>query len=331
MMRVEEVLTLRTKYRSVIEPLSARKWPKEGTARLRLLPRDSLKRVALNRTGLSALRLMQPLVRRIGRVDIPFRYELLAYGERFTHAALFRQFFRSVADPGRLSVLVQGCAQADYAVQKWLRYGVASVTGIDIENLDEFWADLVPQLRSAYGGEVCLRQASVEALPFEDARFDVINSAAVYEHVYNLDAAARESARVLKPGGRALHEIGPLYYTHGGDHCIGVYGLEAGYDHLLLADEQYRARVLDDAYFGASADPCCNAWAVRDKLSFAPAAEYLDTFRKYFDIEFLLAKISPEGVRFRARYPQPWGRLLAAGMSPADLLVKGLGIILKKR
>lgn len=330
-MRVQEVRTLRTKYRTVIEPLSAKKWPKEGTARLRLLPRDSLKRVVVNRTGPSALRLVQPLVRRVARVDLPFRCDLLAYGERFTHAALFRQFFRPVADPRRLSVLVQGCAQADYAVQMWLRYGVASVTGIDIANLDEFWADLVPQLRDAYGGDVRLCQANVESLPFEDARFDVINSAAVYEHVYNLDAAARESARVLKPGGRALHEIGPLYYTHGGDHCIGAYGLEAGYDHLLLADEQYRARVLDDAHFGALGCPGCNAWAVWDKLSFAPAAEYLEVFQRYFDIEFLLVKISPEGVRFRARYPQSWERLLAAGVSPVDLLIKGIGVILRKR
>jgi len=42
-------------------------------------------------------------------------------------------------------------------------------------------------------------------LPCEDASFDFVFSTQVLEHIHNLDAVAREIARVLKPGGIALH------------------------------------------------------------------------------------------------------------------------------
>jgi len=45
------------------------------------------------------------------------------------------------------------------------------------------------------------RQASLEALPFGDAEFDVVLCSQVIEHVLDADAAVRELARVLRPGG----------------------------------------------------------------------------------------------------------------------------------
>jgi ubiquinone/menaquinone biosynthesis C-methylase UbiE len=46
-----------------------------------------------------------------------------------------------------------------------------------------------------------LRQASLEALPFADGEFDLVLSTQVIEHVPHADAAIRELARVLRPGG----------------------------------------------------------------------------------------------------------------------------------
>jgi SAM-dependent methyltransferase len=43
--------------------------------------------------------------------------------------------------------------------------------------------------------------AAAEDLPFPKDSFDVVVSAAVIEHVRNVEAAVRESVRVLKPGG----------------------------------------------------------------------------------------------------------------------------------
>jgi SAM-dependent methyltransferase len=49
-------------------------------------------------------------------------------------------------------------------------------------------------------------------LPFPDASVDLILSRALLEHVDGVPAAARNMARVLKPGGRALHFI-PCRYS----------------------------------------------------------------------------------------------------------------------
>ena len=47
-------------------------------------------------------------------------------------------------------------------------------------------------------------QASIMDLPYEDASFDAVYSVQVIEYVASVDDALRETARVLKPGGRAI-------------------------------------------------------------------------------------------------------------------------------
>lgn len=42
-------------------------------------------------------------------------------------------------------------------------------------------------------------------VPFEDGRFDILISNEVFEHVQNYDVTIRETHRMLKPGGIALH------------------------------------------------------------------------------------------------------------------------------
>lgn len=45
------------------------------------------------------------------------------------------------------------------------------------------------------------------ALPFADARFDIVFSSNVLEHIPDTDRMQREIARVLKPGGIAVHVL----------------------------------------------------------------------------------------------------------------------------
>jgi SAM-dependent methyltransferase len=55
-------------------------------------------------------------------------------------------------------------------------------------------------------GDVAVR------LPFEDAEVDLVVSRTVLEHVVSVDAAAREMARILRPGGRSVHLL-PCRYA----------------------------------------------------------------------------------------------------------------------
>lgn len=63
-----------------------------------------------------------------------------------------------------------------------------------------------------------LRAADAAALPFDDAAFDVIVSTAAFEHIADLDGAAREVARALKPGGLTHIDVHLFTSLSGGHH-----------------------------------------------------------------------------------------------------------------
>lgn len=72
--------------------------------------------------------------------------------------------------------------------------------------------------------------AFVDALPFADASFDTVLSTEVWEHVENSLAAARETFRVLRPGGRLVITVPFLYPTHEAPYDFGRFthfGLES--------------------------------------------------------------------------------------------------------
>jgi len=227
-------------------------------------------------------------------------------------------------------VLIPGCGRGGDDVQFWLRRGIKRLEGFDIYNLRRFWKTVVPILQTHFGAKINLRQASIENLPYEDNEFDLVASDAVLEHVRNLTIAVKGMARVMRPGAFAWHSFGPLYYCHGGDHCISSYGLEHGYDHLLLEDSEYLALINNQQFYDTQPDPNCNYWAKTSQFSFWTPEQYLSLFSKYFKIRHVLVKLSSEGLRYRELYPAKWAQLMKSGCLEATLLIKGLIVILEK-
>lgn len=59
-----------------------------------------------------------------------------------------------------------------------------------------------------------VEEGIAEALPFDDASFDVVLSTQVLEHVPDVAAAARECLRVLAPGGLTIHFMPNYAFPH---------------------------------------------------------------------------------------------------------------------
>jgi SAM-dependent methyltransferase len=93
-----------------------------------------------------------------------------------------------------LDVLDVGCGDRPYEP---LLAGAASVVGFD-----------------APGNALADLHGSIEAIPVEDASFDVVLCLQVLEHVPDPAAAVRELRRVVRPGGRVLATTHGIYPFH---------------------------------------------------------------------------------------------------------------------
>lgn len=98
--------------------------------------------------------------------------------------------------------------------------------GVDIVGID-----LNPKAAEAEGTGLVV-EMSAEDLSFDDSHFDAVISFHAIEHIPPLDEAAREMARVLKPGGQAL-----LVYP-----AEPIQGLFAVPTAVILHGNPFRAR-----------------------------------------------------------------------------------------
>ena len=83
-----------------------------------------------------------------------------------------------------------------------------------------------------------LVRGSAENLPFADDSFDIVTALDVVEHVDDDHAAAREIARVLKPGGTVVATV-PAFMFLWTDHDVALH-----HRRRYVADE-FRALFLD--------------------------------------------------------------------------------------
>ncbi len=96
-------------------------------------------------------------------------------------------------------------------------------------------ANVVTTDAFVYGTEHLNVVADAHALPFADASFDFVFSLAVFEHLHSPWVAAREIARVLRPGGSAYTLAAFLQPLHGyPDHYFNA--TESGLRRLFSDD-----------------------------------------------------------------------------------------------
>jgi ubiquinone/menaquinone biosynthesis C-methylase UbiE len=162
------------------------------------------------------------------------------------------QIARQYGPIDKADVLEIGCGDGLNSLLLGLR-GVRRAVGIDIDfRLDKkdeqgqrtrrMVADIIKASGSDKSLDQCLSTLPVEfvsmdatAMEFPDNSFDLILSRSVLEHIRPIERLIAETARVIRPGGMAYHEIDPFYWLRG-CHKRGLVDIPWAHARLTMAD-----------------------------------------------------------------------------------------------
>jgi len=271
------------------------------------------------------------------RFDREFGYLLpgcrFTCGYRFSDGWAWKRFEKVVGGWSGRRVLLPGSQFNTLEARRWFNRPVQELHLLDIVDWGPSFDAARDELQRLSRPKLSFHHGTLDKLPLPDGSVDLIESRAVLEHVGNMAASVAEMSRVLASGGLMFHAFGPLYFCHGGDHCIGSYGMEHGYDHLLLDEEAYTARLLDEGAFNSFGKEAFNSryWAIQQIFSYLRPNEYLAAFSPHFEFVESLAIICQQALAFRQARPDLWNRLLESGLHEADLLIGGMFMIMKKK
>jgi SAM-dependent methyltransferase len=154
-----------------------------------------------------------------------------------------------------------------------------------------------------------LRTADAAALPFAAGTFDLVVSTNAFEHIEDLDGAAAEIGRVLKPGGLAHINI-HLYTSVSGGHHLEWTWPERDQPRTVPPWDHLRA----------------NDWAVDYYLNRQRQDAYRAAFGRHLDIVQWI-----DGRREGERYLTPELRAELAGFSVDELLIRSVIVIARRR
>jgi ubiquinone/menaquinone biosynthesis C-methylase UbiE len=168
------------------------------------------------------------------------------YGQRFwveaPHPLITRQRLRSVLEPRpgeRLLEVGPGTGYYTLAVAEWIAPGT-----LDIFDLQQEMLDHTMRRANERGlANVIPAQGDARHLPYPDTSFDAVYLVTVLGEVPDQDAALREVARVLKPGGRLV--VGELF---GDPHWVSPKALRTRAEAAGLTFERRLGSPL--GYFG---------------------------------------------------------------------------------
>lgn len=206
------------------------------------------------------------------------------------------------------TLLIQGTGNG-WDVASWAKLKPHRIIAVDLFAFNN-WQEITQYALHNYGVHVEFHVSSLDCLPFLDGQtIDLCASDEVLEHVNDLQAVMRETARVLKPGGLIYASYGPLWYSAGGDHFARG-GIENVFNHLLLDEPDYKR------YFKSHKRPAEDfqsggRYVEMGLFSHLRTEEYLQIYEKCgFELDRLVFQISSDAVRFRREYAECFERLM---------------------
>ncbi|GLF95504.1 class I SAM-dependent methyltransferase [Streptomyces yaizuensis] len=118
--------------------------------------------------------------------------------------AMYRHVLGTLAPTGELRALEVGCGLGAGAAVALEESGLDHVTGMDIHPQQlERAGQANARLLARRPEQLRFVRGAAEEMPFGDGEFDCLYTVEAAQHFRDLDAFARETARVLRPGGRA--------------------------------------------------------------------------------------------------------------------------------
>ena len=147
------------------------------------------------------------------------------YGQRFwveaPHPLITRSRLRDVLAPGsgeRVLEIGPGTGYYTAELAEW----IGPEGGLEIFDIQQEMLDHTLRALAERGiGNVIATQGDARSLPYEDSGFDAVVLITTLGEIPDQDAALREIARVLRPGGRLV--VGELF---GDPHMVTLGSLE---------------------------------------------------------------------------------------------------------
>ncbi|HZS40469.1 MAG TPA: class I SAM-dependent methyltransferase [Polyangia bacterium] len=219
---------------------------------------------------------------------------------------------RRYVDVARADVLVLGAGRGE-ELALWRAQQPRSLTAVDALDHARHW-HAVPGVRFA--------RMDARALAFADASFDLVASTALFEHIDRVDDAAREMARVLRPGGLAFANFGPLWWTYGGAHYDGAF------EHLSMDDAGLERYLLARGIPAELEDGL--VWLRHGMFSRLRYDDYLRIFRRHFNLAHTVLAVSQPALRYRRQHPAAW-RALTGRFAERDLLTFSMTVWMRPK
>jgi 2-polyprenyl-3-methyl-5-hydroxy-6-metoxy-1,4-benzoquinol methylase len=167
------------------------------------------------------------------------------YRQKFTDVpAIIRDWMAPHGGLAGKEILDFGCGEGTAAMGIALQHKAARVVGIDIVSDPDLCLPLAQQQLGLEELPLNLRLHRVKPGEMHDPRdqFDLIYSWSVFEHVeQTLLAGTLETLRgMLKPGGKLMIQIAPLYFSAEGSHMNRW--LAEPWGHLVNQHSRFRAK-----------------------------------------------------------------------------------------